>query len=61
MRTLQDTPIDIPPHIGDLVDVAAANPAVRSVVLYGGSHHPHSHWDVALVTKASAGPSDPVI
>ena len=65
MRTLQDTPIDIPPHIGELVDVAAADPAVRSVVLYGsrsvGSHHAHSDWDVALVTKAGARPSDPVI
>ena len=65
MRTLQDTPIDIPPHIGELVDAAVADPAVRSVVLYGsrsvGSHHAHSDWDVALVTKAGVSPAAPVI
>ena len=61
MRTLQDHPIHMPPQLGELVDAAAADPAVRSVVLYGsrsiGKERPASDWDIALVTDGASRPA----
>ena len=60
MRTLHDSPIDIPPHVEAWVDAAAAHPAVRSVILYGsrsiGRHREDSDWDIALVTDEGERP-----
>ena len=65
MRTLQDTAIDIPRHVAQLADQAAADPAVRSVVLYGsrsvGGARPSSDWDIAVVMEGPTKPSAAVM
>ena len=65
MRTLQDSPIDIPRHVNRLADVAVADPAVRSVVLYGsraiGRERAGSDWDIALVTDGHRQPSKGIV
>lgn len=65
MRTLQDHPIHMPPQLGELVDAAAADPAVRSVVLYGsrsiGKERPASDWDIALVTDGASRPAKAIM
>ena len=65
MRTLHETNIDIPPEVGVWIDAAAADPTVRSVILYGSrSTHRYrvdSDWDVALVTAAGQRPCRTVL
>ena len=65
MRILQDSPIDIPFRVDRLAAVAIADPAVRSVVLYGsrsiGKEHAGSDWDIALVTDGKWQPSKDIV
>lgn len=60
MRTIQDTNIDIPPHVNAWVKAAAAHPTVRSVILYGSRsiarHREDSDWDIALITDEGKCP-----
>ena len=61
MRLLSQTNIALPPDIERWAHDAAADPCVRSVILFGsratGAARPGSDWDVALVTRDNARPA----
>ena len=62
---MRDFALETPAAIDAWVRAAAADPVVKSVILFGsrstGRHRPNSDWDIALVTANGERPSPAVM